>query len=102
VGNDYNRASASVRGIAQNVEDAISRLDIKRPCGFVRQYDGGLSDERPGNRNSLLLSPREVLRPAIFTLLKANQAKRFGSRSSSFATADSVTVPQRELYISVG
>src|SRR5690348_16218137 len=65
--------------VSQLLQNDLLIFRVKVPCGFVRQDDAGIVDQRASNADSLLLAARKLCRQVICSLLESDAIKSFQS-----------------------
>ena len=66
--------------IAQNLEDLFAGLGIERAGRLVRENDRRFVGKRARHRNALALPARQLVRPLVHVIAKAEQAKQLARR----------------------
>ena len=67
---DHGQVVRAVQGVEQ-VEDSPRCRAVEVSGRFIGEQQGGGLHQRPGDRNPLLLSPRELARPMLAALFQA-------------------------------
>ena len=60
VGDHHDRLAELLDGVPEQLEDLAARLRVEVARRLVREHDGRLRDERPRDRDALLLAAREL------------------------------------------
>src|SRR5665648_67565 len=94
---DNNRVSRSVQSL-KNRHNLFTRSTVKISGGLIRQDDGRVRHERPGNSNSLLLSAREFFRTVMDPIAKTYRFQRSHGTSPSVFTSYP-GIEQRKFHI---
>ncbi|MCZ7573990.1 MAG: hypothetical protein M5U01_36020 [Ardenticatenaceae bacterium] len=69
-----------INKLQQKLEDSASNLIVQVPSRFVRENQHCPTYQRPGNRHSLLLTSRELIRKNIATVSQTDLIKQIKSR----------------------